>query len=69
MSKKLLLVLDDDVHSALKEHQMDRITETRKQVSLNKLLNEIVRAGTHRLSDNATDILERAAAKKADKTI
>jgi hypothetical protein len=65
MSKKLLLVLDDDVHGALKDHQMDRIIETRKQISLNKLLNEMVRAGTYRLSDRATDILKNVAAKNA----
>jgi hypothetical protein len=63
MTKTLLLKLPDDVHEALKEHQMDRITEKRKHVTLNELLIELVKSGTTSVNETAAGILRRAAAK------
>jgi hypothetical protein len=67
MSKKLLLVLDDDVHTSLKQYQIDRSSKDRTTTNLNKLLNEIVRAGTNvTINAPATGILKRAALKSKE---
>jgi hypothetical protein len=61
MTKKLLLVLPDDVHSSLKEYQIDRSSQDRTRTNLNALLIEIIAAGTNRVNDTANGILTRAA--------
>jgi hypothetical protein len=67
MTKKLLLKLDDDIHTSLKEYQIKRVTQDSKITNLNKLLNELIKKGTSfELGDKVTDILERA--KNKDKS-
>jgi hypothetical protein len=65
MTKKLLLVLDDDVHSSLKQYQIDRSSQDRTTRSLNKLLNELIKSGTSvSVNETAIGILKCAALKK-----
>jgi hypothetical protein len=70
MTKKLLLKLPDEVHDSLKEFQIDCNHVTRTRSNLNTVLVELVRSGIARvpLSDTATAILKRAAAKKAEQS-
>jgi hypothetical protein len=70
MTKKVLLTLPDDVHDSLKEYQIDCNHVTRTRSNLNAVLVELVRSGMARvpLSDTATAILKRAAAKKAEQS-
>jgi hypothetical protein len=70
MTKKLLLVLPDDVHSTLTELQIDCNHVTRTRSSLNQVLVELVQAGKSHVPVNeiATGILKRAAAKNKAKS-
>ena len=43
MTKKLLLVLPDDVHVVLKEYQIDCTGERRVMTSLNDVLVELIK--------------------------
>jgi hypothetical protein len=67
MTKKLLLVLPDDVHDTLKGCQIDCNQVTRTRSSLNDVLVELVKSGALRVpvSEIATGILKRAAAKNS----
>jgi hypothetical protein len=71
MTKKLLLKLPEDVHTSLKQYQIDRSSHDRKTTNLNTLLVELVKSGTARvpLNETATGILKRAVLKSEAKSV
>ena len=57
MSKRVTIVLDDDLAKKLREKQAKQIKESTKSVSFSKVLNETVRIGLKKAQKKLVKIL------------
>ena len=60
MSKKLLLILPDEVHTALKEYQIDYTAQKRVMSNLNEVLVDIIKKAVKRDEVKPVDKVEAA---------